>query len=115
MYVKSAAMRSGGSGDESTQSGMAFRTLMRPAYPNPFNPQTTIEFSLKSEGPMSLAVYNIRGELVRRLLAQTMSAGAHEVVWYGRDQNDASVASGVYFARFVAGPISMTQRLVLVQ
>jgi len=44
-----------------------------------------------------------------------MAAGPHELIWNGRDQSDASVASGVYFARLVAGPIAMTQRLVLVQ
>lgn len=69
----------------------------------------------KSAGPVSLAVYSVRGELIRNLVAKHMVAGPHDVIWKGRDQSDASVASGVYFARLVAGPIAMTQRLVLVQ
>ena len=90
-------------------------TGMKPAAPNPFNPQTTLSFSLRDAGLVELAVYNLRGALVKQLVSQNMAAGDHNVVWDGRDSNGSATASGVYFARFKAGRVMMTQRLVLIQ
>jgi flagellar hook assembly protein FlgD len=89
--------------------------MLKPAMPNPFNPQTTLNFSLKADATVELAVFNLRGELVRQLLSERRSAGEHSVVWNGRDRSGSALASGVYLARFVAGDVVMTQRLVLVQ
>lgn len=100
---------------ERDEYGEATATMMGSAFPNPFNPQTTIGFSLRESTQVNLAVYNLKGELVKQLLAENMASGLHSVVWNGRDHGNASVASGVYFARFSAGDVVMTQRLVLVQ
>jgi hypothetical protein len=99
-----------------TPTGVALLpTTLRPATPNPFNPQTTLSFSLRADRDVDLAVFNLKGELVKRLVSERMVAGEHSVVWDGRDHRGSSLASGVYFARFVAGDTAMTQRLVLVQ
>ncbi len=90
-------------------------TALYPAAPNPFNPQTTLKFSLQKPGSVDLAVYNLKGELVKRLVSGSVDAGEHEIQWNGRDRAGASLASGVYFARFVSGKVTMTQRLVLIQ
>lgn len=66
-------------------------------YPNPFNPSTTIHFSLPSEMEVSLAVYNIKGQLVRELLNGFMPAGEHHIEWDGRDADNRIQSSGVYF------------------
>jgi len=90
-------------------------TALYPAAPNPFNPQTTLKYSLREAGMVDLAIYNIKGELVKRLVSGQVGAGEHEAIWNGRDRRGASLASGVYFARFVSAKMTMTQRLVLLQ
>ena len=89
--------------------------LLSPAIPNPFNPQTTLRFSLVQEGQVDLAVYTLRGELVKVLVSQPMSAGTHDVMWDGRNANGMTMASGVYVARLVSGSVTTVQRLTLVR
>lgn len=94
---------------------VSYPTILHPASPNPFNPQTTLKYSLKETSQVDLTVFNLRGELVKRLVSERREAGEYTVVWEGRDRSGAPMASGVYFARFVAGDVAMTQRLVLLQ
>jgi flagellar hook assembly protein FlgD len=65
-------------------------------YPNPFNSATTIRFSLERSGLVELAIYNLAGQTVRRLLAGEVAAGEHEVQWDGRDAHGQAMATGVY-------------------
>jgi len=67
-------------------------------YPNPFNPDTNICFELTGGAEIELRIYNIRGQLVRILLNEYLPEGEHTIVWNGRDTNNRSVSSGVYFA-----------------
>lgn len=67
------------------------------ASPNPFNPQTDLRFALNQEQQVQVAVYGVRGELVRELAAGRLAAGEHEVTWRGKDQSGRVVGSGVYF------------------
>ena len=66
-------------------------------YPNPFNPTTTISFSLQNNSNVKLSIYNIKGQKVKQLLINQLSAGEHSVVWDGRDSNGKRVSSGIYF------------------
>ena len=66
--------------------------------PNPFNPTTEISFALAQAGPAEVRIYDLRGQLVRRLDAGYCEAGNHKVAWYGRDNTGRQVASGVFFA-----------------
>ena len=75
------------------------RPLVLSAAPNPFNPTTTFSFTLDRDADVTLAIHDVRGRHVRTLAAETLSAGPHELVWNGRDDRDAPVASGVYHAR----------------
>ena len=84
-------------------------------YPNPFNPTTTIRFDLQRRGSVSLAVYDIRGTLVRTLVDDERGAGIHEATWDGRDARGRSVASGIYFYRLEAGDFVRTRKMVLVK
>jgi len=90
-------------------------TALHAPSPNPFNPSTTLSFALAQDSRVELSIYNVRGELVKRLLDGEMAQGQHEVTWYGRDSVGNGVASGVYLARLEAGDVVMTQRMVLVQ
>jgi hypothetical protein len=84
-------------------------------HPNPFNPQTTIAFSIAERANVRLAIYNINGALVRTLVNETRAAGAYDVAWDGRDQTGKQVASGVYFYRLVAGDFRSTKKMVLLK
>ena len=65
--------------------------------PNPFNPSTRIGFSLPADGPVTLKVFNITGQLVRTLVDESRPGGAYEVAWDGRDDAGIAVSSGTYF------------------
>ena len=71
-------------------------------YPNPFNPETTISYSLKADSKVSLFIYNIKGQKVRSLVNGHIQAGFHTVTWNGKDENDKNVSSGIYFSIFDA-------------
>jgi len=68
-------------------------------YPNPFNPTTMISFSIPNESKVELTVYNIKGQKVKTLVNDNLTKGIHEILWNGRNDNNRSVASGVYFYR----------------
>ncbi len=102
-----------GNGQEQPIPGLV--TALHPAAPNPFNPSTRLKISLASADQVEVVIYNIRGQRVRTLASGPFPSGEHELVWAGRDDGGHGVASGVYFVRMKAGPVVMTQRLVLVQ
>ncbi|HPR17940.1 MAG TPA: FlgD immunoglobulin-like domain containing protein, partial [Candidatus Cloacimonadota bacterium] len=68
-------------------------------FPNPFNPETTLKFSLANAAKVEFCIYNIKGQLVSRLLNDKLSAGVHSIIWNGRDAGGKAVSSGIYFAR----------------
>jgi len=83
--------------------------------PNPFNPQTTLEFNLPRPGRAEITVYDSRGRRVAVLLDEERLQGPGEVTWGGKDQSGVFVASGVYFARLETEEGIRTQKLVLVR
>lgn len=107
-------VKSGASGEEQPEV-VKVATSFQPAVPNPFNPSTTLSFSLQDDSHVELKVFNLKGELVASLLNQRFTQGTHSVVWDGKSKEGRKVSSGVYFARLTAGRYSFTQRLVLVQ
>ncbi len=84
-------------------------------FPNPFNASAETRFSLPAAGHVNLDVFDLHGRRVIRLLAETMSAGEHSVIWRGVDEAGQTVASGVYFVKMQAGGIEFTRSLVLVK
>ena len=83
-------------------------------YPNPFNPSTTIEYSIPQTGRVKLSIYNIRGQKVKTMINGDMEKGQHRIVWNGRDDQNRSVASGVYFIRLeAAGKTSIRKAMLL--
>ena len=68
-----------------------------PNYPNPFNPSTTIEFSIPDENIVMIDIYNILGQLVFTLLDKNMTPGYHSVIWSGINNSGGIVPSGIYF------------------
>ncbi len=84
-------------------------------YPNPFNSKVTISFNLPFNNPASLAVYSLTGQRIRSLISRSFPAGAHSIVWDGRDDSGRPVSSGVYIARLVSGRSSSTRKLLLMK
>jgi thermitase len=84
-------------------------------YPNPFNPQTEIAFSIASEARVRLDVINIIGEIVNTLVDRRMSPGEHRVLWTGTDGAGREVASGVYFYRLRADEVSIVRKMLLLR
>lgn len=83
--------------------------------PNPFNPSTTLSFTLRSTGKAELAIYDVRGRRVKMLVSDTLDAGPHEATWIGRNDADEQVASGVYFARLKTPDGVKSRSLVLLK
>ena len=85
-------------------------------WPNPFNPSTTLSFSLPEAGPAQLAVYNLKGQLVKELCHnEYLSAGEHSLVWDGKDLGGKDVSSGVYFARLTSRSGSANLKILLMK
>ena len=84
-------------------------------FPNPFNPQTTLAFSLKHASDVSLTIYDVGGRRVRELVNEHRTPGAYKVVWDGRDGKGTQVSSGVYFYKLVAGSFVDTKKMMLLK
>ncbi|MDO9576360.1 MAG: FlgD immunoglobulin-like domain containing protein, partial [Candidatus Cloacimonadales bacterium] len=82
-------------------------------YPNPFNPTTTIAFSLKEDSQVILEVYNVKGESIKQLVSDQLSAGQHSVVWNGTDNSGKPVSSGIYFYKLRSKNFSSTRKMIL--
>ncbi len=90
-------------------------TAITVAYPNPFNPATTVSFMLAGAGRAELALYDAAGRCVRTLVSGDLAAGDHTVVWDGQTDEGSRAPSGVYFARLTAQGVSSVQKLMLVK
>jgi hypothetical protein len=85
------------------------------AWPNPFNPETTIEYEVPEAGTATLRVYNTRGQLVRRLAEGYLGAGRYSAGWDGKDDGGRVCASGVYFLRLAQGKNAAGIKLLLMK
>jgi C1A family cysteine protease len=82
--------------------------------PNPFNPTTTLSFSLRDAGPVRLTIHDVTGRVVATLVNEFVGEGEHRAVWRGVDDRGRQVASGVYFARLeAAGEADMRKMVML--
>ncbi len=82
-------------------------------YPNPFNPTTNIKYQLPQAVQVSLTIYNMLGQEVRKLVSGQQPAGYHTAVWDGRDNAGRLLPSGVYHYRLQAGSFTMTKKTLL--
>jgi ligand-binding sensor domain-containing protein len=82
-------------------------------YPNPFNPSTTIEFTLKKSGYATLSIYNLAGQKIVDLKSGMMNAATYSVVWNGKNAGGQPVSSGVYFAHLRSGNTVVNRKMTL--
>jgi len=115
-----AELRLEGDAEDVLVQGKTEVAVLRPAgligaAPNPFNPSTTISYYIPDSRHVELAVFDISGRRISRLVSQTMAAGEHSVQWHGTDTRGSRVASGVYFYQLTAGTVVETKRMILVK
>ena len=90
-------------------------TALTGNYPNPFNPQCTISYSIANNAPVELNIYNARGQHVRTLVNKDMEAGAHQVIWNGTDDDGNGIASGIYYYKMNSGKFTSSKKMVLMK
>ncbi len=108
-----------GVSDTKTQSNVETETsgesLSVRAYPNPFNPETTIEYNLKSNALVVIQIYDVQGKNVRSLGGDYRQAGTYTLKWDGLNESGTQVPSGVYFIRISAGNETLNHRIVMMK
>ncbi|MCF7919800.1 MAG: choice-of-anchor J domain-containing protein [Candidatus Cloacimonetes bacterium] len=85
-------------------------TSLKANYPNPFNPQTTIDFDLASEERININIFNVKGQKVTELVNEILPAGNHKIVW-----NAENNPSGLYFVQLKTAKISLTNKIILIK
>lgn len=85
------------------------------ASPNPFNPATSVKYSLRKGGEVSVRIFSLDGRLVKTLMEGVATAGTHEVLWDGRDNGGNSVRSGMYFVKTTSGGESAVFKISLLK
>lgn len=102
----------------SAQSGSGNRDRgfqLEQNFPNPFNPVTTIMFSLPEKGDIHLAIFDVSGRLVKTLHDGVMDAGKYKATWDGRSDAGRVVSSGVYFCKLVTADKVAETKMVLLK
>ncbi|MFC1898648.1 T9SS type A sorting domain-containing protein [Candidatus Cloacimonadota bacterium] len=84
-------------------------------YPNPFNPSTTIKFSLQNDHIVELSIFNIKGQKVKTMINDQIQKGSHSIIWSGVDEKNKSVSSGIYLYKIVAGNKESVKRMLLLK
>jgi hypothetical protein len=84
-------------------------------YPNPFNGETVIQFSLPQRETVDIAIFNLKGQMVRKLAAQSYAAGTHRVAWDGRDTAGQLLPSGLYLYQMRAGDFKQQKKLLFIK
>jgi hypothetical protein len=87
---------------------------LNPAYPNPFNPNTNLSFTLPNAGSYSMKIYNVAGQMVRSY-ERVGTAGLNVITWDGKDNLGSDVSSGVYFFKLSAGSFTATNKMVMMK
>jgi len=84
-------------------------------YPNPFNPETVIEYSLPNAGFTRIVIYNALGQKIRTMLDEEKSSGTYRVLWDGRNETGELVPNGIYFCRISSMGVVKTRKMLLLK
>ncbi|KQC09365.1 MAG: hypothetical protein APR54_12940 [Candidatus Cloacimonas sp. SDB] len=96
-----------------TNSSFQISNLLN--YPNPFNPETTIEFSIKNNSKVNLTIFNIKGQSIKTLIDEHLPKGDHSIIWSGYNQNGNQVTSGIYLYKLEVGNQNSVKRMLLLK
>ena len=84
-------------------------------FPNPFNPETKISFTLNERQNVSIKIYNIQGELIKTLAATEIQPGEHEIVWNGQNELGQLQPTGIYFYEMRGGSFTQAKKMMLLR
>ena len=84
-------------------------------HPNPFNPTTSIRFSVPKRAHVTLQIFNAEGKLITTLISRVIDPGLQEIEWDGRDGRGHTTGSGVYFYRLEAGGQILSRKMILIK
>lgn len=126
MYVDGGAKSSGvptgvlmlpepGNAPVKEPAELPVKTELLAPYPNPFNPQVTIAYTLKEAAEVTIGVFDLRGRKVREIRPGLHPAGTYRAEWHGEDDAGRRQASGVYFIHLKAGDFEQTHRVMLLK
>lgn len=101
--------------DKNKNSNIPLQYYLEQNFPNPFNPSTTIQYSLPDQERVKLNVYNVLGQLVKTLVDSFQSAGFHSVIWDGSNNNGQKVSSGIYFYKIDSGKFINIKKMILIK
>ncbi|MCK9557284.1 MAG: FlgD immunoglobulin-like domain containing protein [Candidatus Cloacimonadaceae bacterium] len=90
-------------------------TTLKNAYPNPFNPSITIAYEIAEAGPVSLEIYNTKGQKIRTLVSETKASASYKAVWDGKDASGRSVATGSYLLKMRAPGFDTMRKITLMK
>ena len=88
-------------------------TKLMNAFPNPFNPNTNIRYSLKEAGKVNISIYNVKGQLIKSINNDHDAPGYYQITWDGRDMNGKTVSSGIYMYRMTSGKYNEAKKMIL--
>ena len=94
--------------------GLPLAYALSENFPNPFNPQTNIRFDVPVASNVTVTIYNILGEKIRKF-EKRYEAGTHTLMWDGKNSSGEDIASGVYFYKLSAGNYQETRKMVLIR
>ncbi len=103
------------SGTDNEDNDVALLTSLQANYPNPFNPETNIAYTLAKASPIRLNIFNIKGQLVKTLVNEYQNSGSHKTVWNGKNNQNKAVASGVYLIRIETDDYQKIQKAILMK
>ncbi len=91
-------------------------TELSSIYPNPFNPSTTISFSVTEDLlNIEITIYNLKGQKVRQIISDQLSIGQYKILWNGKNDFGKNISSGIYFCKFKCGNVSQIKRIVMLK
>jgi hypothetical protein len=92
-----------------------FRDDLFQNFPNPFNPLTTIEYSVAKSGPVRIVIFDVDGRRIKTLVNENISPGRHRTIWDGRNERGVTVSSGIYFYRIEIGSYISIRKMVVLR
>jgi len=101
--------------NDNNTPGIVYETAFRSVFPNPFNPTTTLSFSLAEKGDVNIKIFNVKGQLVKEIKKPALNKGVHNIVWNGKDSHNRDCATGIYLFRLQTESKTMMKKGMLVK
>lgn len=105
----------GNIGDPQNETPIVGVTQLYGNYPNPFNPRTSISFSIPAEQNVELTIFNLKGQQVKTLFSGSIAKGEHSLLWEGKDDNGKQVGSGLYFYKLKTANKEISKKMLLLK